>query len=1129
MTTYTGTNGADSLIGSTGDDLFTPLLGADTVSGGAGTDTLVIDWSSLPANGGAGTISSTGSSPGSSWSGSLMAGAGAASVAFEGIEAVVATLSAGSDTLTVDAAALASGATLNINGGGGFDTLVADFSAFASTSFALGVNFLITANHGAWAGFEQFDLTLGAGTNAVTLQGGNDTVRSTGGTDTLDLGAGRDTWLADFSGWSANISFGWDGDRNLAAVSNGTYVSHVEGGAITGGSGDDAFFLNGANGFAVDGGAGRDLLVWDESGRFTAPYSAAFLAGPAGGFEGWVRTSTFTGIEQVNAALSDGDNSAFVDVAPLAAGATMNLDGGLGTDRLEVDFSAFADTTFFLDAAGTAYTSHGTYGNFEHFGMALGTGHNTVATGAGDDTIYSLGGVDQIDAGAGFDSWGGDWSESATPIAFAWNGTAGSGTLSNGTTLAGFETGYLVGSAGDDSFRLSGALPFDVFGGAGVDALVRDDTGITGANGESFVFSATGWFWGFAGNGQFDEIERLTITFGDADDTVYADAAALAAGATLSLNGGRGVDALLLDLSALAGSVFTVGGDSAVSGNRGSYAGFESYSIGLGSGTNAITLGAGNDTLQAAFGGVNAIDAGAGDDEVWGGTGTETVLGGAGTDRFHVAGRTADFSVVQDGFGGYWLTDRNTADGDQGTDRLTGVEWVMFDDGTLALPAYSGGQTLTGTAGADTLTGTAFADKLFGLDGNDQLFGGNGNDTLNGGAGNDTITGGAGIDTATYDDATGAVKISLAITGKAQSTGGAGNDTLNDLVENLTGSAFADTLTGNALGNVLVGLAGNDTIDGGAGADTLIGGLGNDNYVVDSSADIVIEAAGEGTDKVTASASFALGAEIENLALAGTEAIDGTGNELANTLTGNSAANRIYGMDGNDLLDGGAGADTLAGGLGNDSYVVDNTADLVVEGADEGIDAVSASVSFTLSANVENLTLAGTAALNGTGNALANALTGNSAANLLSGLDGADTLSGGGGNDTLNGGAGDDTLIGGAGADALTGGGGVDRFRFDLLETAANKDTIKDFVHGEDKIELVRSAFSGLTGLSAGALSASGFTLGTVATTAAQHLIYNQATGALYYDKDGVGSTAAVQIALLSTKPVLDAGDFWLV
>ena len=1119
MANYTGTTGDDLLIGTTADDSFSPLTGRDTVIGGGGFDTLLLNWTGLIINGGVSTLSA---GPAGTFSGLLTVGNGASfSLQFTDITQLNLTLAGGSDTLILDAAPLAAGAVLVVNGGPGQDLLKADFSAFASTSFVQGANFLITSNHGSFAGFEQFDLTLGTGTNTVTLQGGADTIRSTGGVDQIDGGAGRDLWLADFSTWSSAISFGWDGDRSLAAVSNGTTVQRVEGGSIVGGSGDDAFFLNGSNPFAVDGGAGRDMLIWDESGLLTVPYSAIFTDGGSGTFTGTIRGSAFTAIEQVNVALSDGDNLAFVDTAPLMLGATMNLDGGGGLDTLQVDFSAFANTTFGLDESGTAITSHGTYGHFEQFAMALGTGANTVTSGPGDDTIYSLGGTDQIDAGAGFDFWGGDWSDHTEPLSFSWNGTNGSGSLTGGTTLAGFETGYLIGGSGNDTFTLSGLMPFDVSGGPGFDTLVRNDAGLTGASTNHQILAGGAWFLGWIGNGQFDGIEAVSATLGIADDTVFVDASPLAGGATLNLDGGLGTDTLLIDLSALPGSTFVLGAGNTVTGNRGTFAAFERFSIALGAGSNTVVTGSGNDTIEAALGGASSIDAGGGDDQVWGGPGTQTVIGGAGEDHFHVIGLAADFSLLRDGIGGYLLTDLNLGDGDQGTDRLTGVEWVDFTDGPVAMPFYAVGVTLTGTTGTDTLSGTPWADTLVGLAGNDALAGGDGDDTINPGAGNDTITGGNGVDTLTYEDAAAAVKVSLAIVGKAQVTGGSGSDWLVDSLENLTGSAFPDTLTGNALANTIVGNAGNDTIDGGAGADRLTGGAGNDSYTVDDPGDIVVENAGEGTDTVIAKTNWTLGANLENLNLfAGTAPLSGTGNELGNVLTGNAGANHLWGLGGNDQLNGGAGADTLEGGQGNDIYVIDSAADVVIERPGEGTDQINASVSFVLPSEVEKLALTGTQATGGTGNALGNTLTGNAAANVLSGLAGNDTLSGGGG---------DDTLIGGAGADTLTGGAGNDRFVFDLRETAANKDTIKDFVHGADKLELTRAAFTAFAGDPAGTLNPAALAIGTTATMSAHHLIYTPSTGALFYDPDGVGGSAQVQIAVLSTKPVLDASDIILI
>jgi Ca2+-binding RTX toxin-like protein len=217
---------------------------------------------------------------------------------------------------------------------------------------------------------------------------------------------------------------------------------------------------------------------------------------------------------------------------------------------------------------------------------------------------------------------------------------------------------------------------------------------------------------------------------------------------------------------------------------------------------------------------------------------------------------------------------------------------------------------------------------------------------------------------------------------------------------NGVGNALANVLTGNAAANQLSGGDGNDSLNGAAGADTLSGGAGSDVYTVDNLADVVLELPGEGDDLVQASVNWTLGAATERLLLTGSAALTGGGNELDNLLTGNTGANRLQAAAGNDTLDGGAGADTLVGEDGNDVYVVDNLADLAVEVAGQGTDTVQAKISWTLGADIENLTLLGTAALSGTGNSLDNLLLGNSAANTLDGAAGADTLAGGAGNDT---------------------------------------------------------------------------------------------------------------------------------
>jgi serralysin len=218
------------------------------------------------------------------------------------------------------------------------------------------------------------------------------------------------------------------------------------------------------------------------------------------------------------------------------------------------------------------------------------------------------------------------------------------------------------------------------------------------------------------------------------------------------------------------------------------------------------------------------------------------------------------------------------------------------------------------------------------------------------------------------------------------------------------------------------------------------------------------------------------------------------------------AVNQLNGGLGNDTLNGGADADTMIGGLGNDNYVVDNVGDAVTENLNEGTDRISSSVTYTLPANVENLTLTGTTAINGSGNGLANILIGNSAAN---------QLNGGGGNDTLDGGTGNNTLTGGAGQDI---------FR---LTTAGHIDAITDFVVVDDTIQLENAVFTALA--TPGTLAAGQLRIGAQALDANDFIIYNNATGALLYDANGNGAGAAVQIATLSAGLAVTNADFVVI
>ena len=358
-----------------------------------------------------------------------------------------------------------------------------------------------------------------------------------------------------------------------------------------------------------------------------------------------------------------------------------------------------------------------------------------------------------------------------------------------------------------------------------------------------------------------------------------------------------------------------------------------------------------------------------GDDTLEGGAGDDTLDGGAGNDIARFTGNQSRYTITAEN-GGYRVTD-SLAGGD-GSDFLLNVETLKFADGLYSLsgsppppppPPPPPSTDINGTAGNDTLDGSTADDRIFGNDGNDRL---------RGKAGADRLDGGNGIDVADYAASTAGVIVNLA-TGQAQ-YGDAAGDTLVS-VENIDGSAFADTLTGNSSANRLSGSGGNDVLDGGAGSDTLLGGTGDDTYYVDSTSDMVTENADEGTDTVVSSVAWILGANVENLTLSGSSAINGTGNTLANTLVGNSGINVLDGASGDDFLQGLAGNDTLYGQAGNDR---------------------------------------------------------------------------------LEGGDGADLLFGGAGRDTLVGGAGNDRFDLDLASDSAvgSGDQILDFSAGFDKIDL---------------------------------------------------------------------------
>jgi Ca2+-binding RTX toxin-like protein len=378
-------------------------------------------------------------------------------------------------------------------------------------------------------------------------------------------------------------------------------------------------------------------------------------------------------------------------------------------------------------------------------------------------------------------------------------------------------------------------------------------------------------------------------------------------------------------------------------------------------------------------------------------------------------------------FYGYALND--TLYGNAGSDTLAGGGGndVLYggDDGDSLLGDV-GNDTLWGSFGNDTMRGGDNADLLWGQDDSDTLWGDAGNDTLSGGNGVDALIGGLDNDTL-YGDAN-----------DDELQGDSGND-------GLYGGDGADRLYGDMA--LIAGPTGNDTLDGGTGLDQLWGGTGDDLYVLGDinpfgggqSYDLVTELANAGSDTIYiapgAIAEYVLPANVENLVIFGSTAMDVIGNELDNQLYGNTAENGLSGGNGDDVLGGAESYDILVGGAGDDTYILTDTNsrpefinrvyDLIFEQYGGGTDTIqvarapsSARFSFitmdfvytyysgyTLPEAFENGQVIGTDAFDLTGNGANNVLMGNTAANLLSGVAGNDFLTGGAGDDNLNGGA----------------------------------------------------------------------------------------------------------------------------
>jgi Ca2+-binding RTX toxin-like protein len=509
---------------------------------------------------------------------------------------------------------------------------------------------------------------------------------------------------------------------------------------------------------------------------------------------------------------------------------------------------------------------------------------------------------------------------------------------------------------------------------------------------------------------------------------------------------------------------------------------------------NDLMLGlAGNDTLNGL----------GGNDVLVGGVGNDALNGGLGDDMYSFGLADGADTITETG----------------GTDRISIA--------TTTLTALNFSEITTG-GGNDNLVISYNGQQITVVDQFDQLaeavelvnFNGS---TFNG----YLLEGDYAISTDDSNPRTANVALQNTIltgtTGEDELTGNTGNDLL-------FGHDDDDELNGSDGDDLLVGGAGNDTLDGGFDLDTMVGGTGNDTYIVDDVGDVIVEAAGGGTDEVETDAaafSIELFANVENLTYTGVDAdpFVGTGNAGNNVITGGDLADTLTGLAGNDTLDGGLGADIMRGGLGNDVYVVDEAGDEVDETGGDGTDRVESDISYVLAAGLENLDLNDDAA-NGTGNDANNVINGNDAANQIFGGGGTDTLSGGDGNDLIDGGLGNDTISGGDDNDTIIGGGGDDTID---VGGGVNSIVYNTTGFGADVINSFDATGGTATNQDLIDLRGLGITATNFATRVVESTIGGTGNTLLTIREGGVGSATIGTIRVNGvTNANMDASDFLL-
>ncbi|NML14097.1 DUF4347 domain-containing protein [Azohydromonas caseinilytica] len=860
----------------------------------------------------------------------------------------------------------------------------------------------------------------------------------------------------------------------------GTWQGTLGNDTYTGTAGDDTL-LGSAGNDVLAGGAGHDNIQ-------TYGYGGSDRLDGGDGNDtlvSWIGDDTLlggAGNDQLQAFAGNDQLDGGLGLDTLFGGDGLDtLRGGAGDDYLD---GGAGNNTLFGDAGNDRLVTRNYLG---HNRLDGGDGNDSVQAGSGNDTLWGGNGDDHLEA------WSGD---------DVLDGGAGRDVLFGGdgldTLLGGADDDHLEGQAGAD--RLDGGLGADtLLGGGGGNTLLggagNDLLNVYGQSGNNLLD-------GGDGNDNLDGgLSADTLLGGNGDDDLFADAG------SDSLDGGAGADTL----------------------------------VGYG----------GNDTLQGGAGG-DRLEGGSGDDVYYLDDLNDRVIDSAGTkDMAYVSAsnvyvpKSIEQVIYTNGAQALPYFVSTLYSGTMMNSAIGGARSVQYSfatqaSGTSGFALYSAQQQAAvreALAAYSAVSGLRFVEVADSAGVGMRFF-------------RDNLTSGNVYNASGYAIDGGAVHIHSSVVDMARGSYGfqvllheIGHSlylkhpfeapVLNPAEDNQANTVMSYNRSAPWVQNI--GIFDLATIHYLAGVNTQARVANNtyslsERYIWDGAGVDTVTAAGQAANvsiNLNPGSWNFVGSKAASLLAAGQSflgfgtlienAIGGSGRD---TLTGNAAAN---------VLNGGLGADTLIGGAGNDVYVVDNALDVVNESSTLAaeIDTVQAGVSWTLGANLERLTLTGAAAVNGTGNALANLILGNAAANVLAGADGHDQLDGGAGNDTLQGGMGNDLLIGGLGLDLLGGGAGQDAFRFIDLPGAATLDTLGDFSSVDDRLEFDDAVFTRLGPV--GQVGSGAFVQGTRALDAGDRLIYTQSTGQLLYDADGTGAGAAVLVAKLTAGTALSAVDLFVV